>query len=72
MPFIPTEEEADYVSCSDRMLLRLRHSILDADNLKNLILPKVDQFGFDYLFPPAWISARCEHFRESLNFEHRF
>lgn len=54
------------------MLLRLRHSILDGDILQDLILLHLDLCCFDYHFLLAWFPARCDPFRESLDFEHRF
>lgn len=50
----------------------IRRSILDGKNLQNIILPHVKLCCIDYQFSSAWLSTRCDHFLDSLKFEHRF
>lgn len=70
--FIRWEKEPDFELRLTRMFLLLRRSVLDRNILQDLILPHVDIFCFNYLFPVAWLLTRREHFRESSDFEHRF
>lgn len=72
MPFIWIEEEADYKFRLICRLKRLRRSILDGDNSRNLVLHHVDLCCFDYPFTSVWLTTRCGHYMESLRFEHRF
>lgn len=55
-----------------RMLRRLWHTVLDGDTAKRLIVPYVNMCCFDYIFPAAWFSTRCEHFPASRDFEDCF
>lgn len=50
MPFIRTKKELDYKSCSARMLLRLQHSLLIGDTVRELVLSNVYLYCFDWLF----------------------
>lgn len=70
MSLVRMLEDSAYEFCLTRILRRLLRAILKKKNAQNLIFFLVDLSCFEYPFPTAQFCTRCNHFQDSMDFEH--